>query len=91
MCDWSSWKWLCEGHYEIALTILLVVALIVALTMMMILSIDNGRRADTRDKALDSLRESLDRGEINPDDFLRRCNEAANISTFSVDRASLHR
>jgi uncharacterized membrane protein len=82
MCDWSSWKWLCEGHYELALTILLAITSVVALTIMAILGIDSRRKTDTRDKALDDLRDALCRGEISSDDFLKKCNEVSTKSAF---------
>jgi uncharacterized membrane protein len=84
MCDWSSWNWMCEGHYEIALTILLAIACIVALTIMAILGINNRRKIDLRDKALDKLREALGRGEISSDDFLKKCDEVSSKAENST-------
>lgn len=76
MCDWGKWEWLCEGHYEIALTILLVIALALALVIMAALAFGK-KKIDARDKALSELREKLSRSEISPDEFLEQCDKTA--------------
>lgn len=84
MCDWSNWKWMCEGHYEIALTILLSIACVVALTAMAIIAIGKNRKSDARDRDIGYLQEALYRGDISSDEFLRKCNEINNKAAFSI-------
>ena len=76
MCDWGKWEWLCEGHYEIALTILLTIAIVVALAIMAALAFSR-KKNDARDEALRELREKLRRREISPDEFLDQCDKTA--------------
>lgn len=76
MCSWSNWKWICEGHYEIELTLLLAIAFLAALALMLILALSKGKRARTaRDYAVEKLQESLNEGAISSDEFLRKCDD----------------
>ena len=76
MCDWSSWRLICEGHYEIELTVLLAIAFLVALTLMLILSLNKRKRARTaKDTAVEKLQEELSEGKITSDEFLRKCDD----------------
>ena len=75
MCDWSSWSLICEGHYEIELTILLMIAFLVGLTLMLILSLNKRKKARTdKDRAVDNLQEALNQGQITSDEFLQKCD-----------------
>jgi hypothetical protein len=45
MCGWSKWSWICQGHYEIALAILLAIAGLAALTLVLVLWLNRGKKA----------------------------------------------
>jgi len=76
MCDWSSWSLICEGHYEIELTILLAIAFLVGLTLALILALSRRKKLRTAvDRAVDTLQESLHEGRISSDEFLKKCDD----------------
>lgn len=91
MCNWSRWKLICEGHYEIELTILLGIAFLIALTLMLILSLNKRKKARTaKDDAVEKLQEELRNGQITGDEFLRKCDEIPK-DLGSLERPSVWR
>ena len=76
MCDWSNWEFLCEGRYDIALAILMGVAIVTVLllTLMSYLKRRSERTAND-ETAFIKLRESFERGEIDADQLLIRCGK----------------
>ncbi|MDR3482946.1 MAG: hypothetical protein P4L91_19785 [Burkholderiaceae bacterium] len=76
MCDWSSWTLICEGHYEIELTVLLAIAFLVGLSLALILALNKRRKLQsTVERAVDNLQEALHEGRINGDEFLKKCDD----------------
>ena len=81
MCDWSSWSLICEGHYEIGLTVLLAIAFLVGLSLALILALNKRRKLQsTVERAVDNLQEALHEGRINSDEFLKKCDDVRKHS-----------
>jgi len=74
MCGWSDWAFLCEGRYDIALAILMGVAIVTVLSLALMSYLKRRSVRTANDEAeFIRLRESYERGEIDADQLLKRC------------------
>jgi hypothetical protein len=74
MCDWSDWTFLCEGRYDIALAILMGVAILTVLFLVLMSYVKRRSVHTANDEAeFIKLKQLYERGEINADQLLNRC------------------
>lgn len=70
MCSWSSWSFICDGHFEIVLAILLGIAGALALALALTLYRHKQHRLTPEDRRILHLMRAYQQGDLDTDQML---------------------